>query len=78
MPSRHEATNGELPLLVVGTDHHHAQLELRGRVAYDSRECEDVLVSLIAKHVRIQQIVVTGHQGLAQLFQARVVKARIA
>ncbi|MEE2778750.1 MAG: glutamyl-tRNA reductase [Acidobacteriota bacterium] len=45
MPGSYSA---ELPILVVGTDHHHALLELRERVAYDPRETEDALVGLIA------------------------------
>jgi glutamyl-tRNA reductase len=38
-----------MPVLLVGTDHRHAPVELRGRVSYDGEAAEELLVHLLAR-----------------------------
>ena len=46
--NRRDAGSIELPILMVGVDHHNAPLDVRERVAYSGADAEDVLIRLIA------------------------------
>ena len=46
--NRRDAGSRDLPILVVGVDHHCAPLDVRERVAYSGADAEDVLIRLIA------------------------------